>query len=232
LILRKYIILSSLEPDRSARQLSISDIAGICFVLLKGGGIIALETSCLDVLWHIPREQFVFTPVKIWADKLGLDFLVLCQDISDGVDSNISPCRETIEYWTVPITMPECDASQFGRVAIPITDSILSASIESMSIGPFGQEVLIALVTRSHRVQLWQSRGSSGLLRLHCDLSLRRSIEDIRASSSSYLFRDSSKSLCLPSRNTRLLGHSLCSFAPSPGELAPMAFLTVVVTEL
>jgi hypothetical protein len=227
LILRKYIILSSLEKDKSASLLAIGDIAGVCLCLMNGGGIIALETSNLEVLWHIPASRFVYPPVTLWLDKYGLDFLVWCRDADN---SNENSRRETLEYWTVPMSMAECDANQFGRVSIPVPGQLLSATIESINLGPSGQEVLIAVFTRNNRLQLWQAHGGAGVIRLHCDMPLHRSMDEIRCSSSAFLFRDSNYSYHLPSSFTRLNATSRMQFMSPPPDVRHAADLSILLT--
>jgi hypothetical protein len=228
LILRKYILLSGLDSGSIISRLVISDLSGTCLALMKGGGIIALETSCLEVLWRIPIDRFVYPPVFIWLDKAGTDFLVWCQDSTEGsIERNR---KETLEYWTVPATMSECDSSQFSRVTIPVSGQCMSATIESVGAGPSGKELLIATFSRNSRIQLWRGLSGSGTVRLYCDMPLHRSMEEIITSSTSHFFRDGNSSYNLPSVYTRLSGTSTVSFMSPPEDVKHAADLAVLLT--
>lgn len=76
---------------KHAAQLESVDLLGFFLVLSDEGGIACFNSSLFEVIYLIPSERFALTPTKIWSDKFGSDFVVLCK--------NADKTAEVLEYW-------------------------------------------------------------------------------------------------------------------------------------
>lgn len=176
-------------------QIIVQDLAGSFLVLSKKRSIVCFDVGCLDILWKVNSTCFAVTPARLWVDKFGSDFIVLCSDkIQPGSSFSImlnsshgnrndqesndndndnskasSKSREILEYWSPPKQYRQCHLNQFYRAAIPLTAPLLSVTMESIGLG---MGLLIATLTTKRQMQLWRPGGGNGSLCLESTLIL------------------------------------------------------------
>jgi hypothetical protein len=188
---RHYIAVFRLQAKmteasgRKLLQLCTQDTGGASLVLTDGGGISAYQTGTLESLWFIPFTAFKYEPSRLWVDKFGSDFAVLCTetikkpttaaisaasaaDNSTSKDGSASTGqqqqegRELLELWHPPTKFAAAEAGEFSRGVLPLDSSRLTGLIletQSPFMGTF-----VVYMTENGAVRLWRSdpAGSSG----------------------------------------------------------------------
>jgi hypothetical protein len=146
------------RPGRSAPiQITTQDVSGSFLVLTVNGGISCWDTSQLECLWRIDATRFRCVPTKIFADKFGSDFAVLCV--------NKQTRKSQLEVWSPPRDFLDCGAHRFIRFEIPLKASVVSLSLETVG-GDFGTALMV--IQNNRHAQLWTL--TAGNITQHCDL--------------------------------------------------------------
>jgi hypothetical protein len=140
-------------------QLICQDVPGSTLILTSNGTISCWETSGLEILWHIGSSRFLQPPVRIYADRFGPAFCLLCSSNSSNA----------LEMWIPPPTLTQAMASTFERFIIPIQASILQLKIETIG-DDFGTSIMIIQSNRHAQLWVWNSVQHS--LCRHSDLLL------------------------------------------------------------
>lgn len=148
LVLRTHGKVSELTVKQPI-QIASFDLLGFCLVLLANGDMICLDESSLDALWSIQGELFLIKPNRIAVDKFGIDFIVYGR--------NETKTKEMLEYWTPPTDFVSCEIGRFSRTSIPVTDGVLSFTIES--VGHDRANALLTILSSRLSLQLWKPLG-------------------------------------------------------------------------
>ena len=193
--IRQSLGLDSLEPF-TPFQIATSDTVGAMYILSCEGSICCLETSTFKSLWILKRNLFKYTPISIWADHFGSDFVVLCSSCNDlkdcplntsyVADTNIGTSTgikndhedkkqtgkdneiQVLEYWRPPNNQETIYQGLFNRLEIPLSGKLVSLNIETIDTD---FNTIIITVTNDNQIQLYQKNNKD------CSIYLDASIE-------------------------------------------------------
>jgi hypothetical protein len=141
-------------------QLISQDASGCTLVLLNSGCIICLETSSLEILWHIDPERFVEKPQRLFADKFGPSFALLCQN-------PLPTGSGQLELWIPPSNFQQINSSLFERYVIPLQDEFVHLHIESIG-GDYHTSIVLQYRQKAH---LWMFNPATKQLGSQCLLN-------------------------------------------------------------
>ena len=136
-------------------QITTQDIPGSFLILTVTGSISCWDTSQLECLWLIDSNRFRCLPTKLFPDKFGSSFAVLCA----------SNDKNALEIWSPPKDFIDCGSHTFIRHDIPIKNRVVSLSLETIG-GDFGTALMV--VQNNRHAQLWTL--TDGIITQHCDL--------------------------------------------------------------
>ena len=183
IMIRKTLGLTSLEPF-TPYQIAVSDVIGATYVLSYEGSVCCLETSTFKCLWLLKRSLFKYTPVYIWVDHFGSDFILLyssydhskekkesclinVKDKTNDNDKNDNKNYENngiqiLEYWTPPNNYDDINKGLFNRIEIPLSGKLNSLSIETINTD-FNTVIVIASnnVSNNNQIQLYRKNNKN-----------------------------------------------------------------------
>lgn len=138
-------------------QLCSFDLPGFFLMLNKSGSLTCYETGGMEILFTVGMDRFASCPIKIFPNKFGSNFVVLCQD-SDSK-------RYVAEVWSPPRTFACASAGMFSRAMLPLSGACnpLHFAIETVG-GELGCALSVFYCNKS--VELWrvEEEGGSGMI--------------------------------------------------------------------
>jgi hypothetical protein len=70
---------------KKVNQIASFDLLEMSLVISDIGSVICISNSNLDVIFAIEKDLFSLRPHKIWVDKFGHEFIIMCKDLNTGL---------------------------------------------------------------------------------------------------------------------------------------------------
>lgn len=142
---RRKLLSVSLEDVQVPLQVAYFDLIGLVLLLAESKNIICLDASTFDVVYIISSDVFSLPPRRIWVDKFGVSFAVLC--------ANDDFSNEQLEYWMPPQDYASAHVGAFDRVIVPRSGRLVNVVIETVNCQ--GNNCLLITATEDSMIHLW-----------------------------------------------------------------------------
>ncbi|RYG70291.1 hypothetical protein EON64_00555 [archaeon] len=126
-------------------QVAYFDLIGLVLLLAESKNIICLDASTFDVVYFISSDVFSLTPRRIWVDKFGISFAILC--------ANDDYSNEQLEYWMPPQDYASAHVGAFDRVIVPRSGRLVNVTIET--VNSQGNNCMLVTGTEDSMIHLW-----------------------------------------------------------------------------